>query len=307
VEDRVLHQEAVKRVKARPAALFATLAAAVLFVSPVRAAEPTVEECVSANERSVPLRKAGKLREARAGLLRCSAASCPAAVRDDCIAEATRLERALPSLVFAVKDAAGNDLTAVRITMDGQPFAERLDGTALDADPGEHVFLLTAQGQTVERKLLVREGEKSRREQITIGTAAGTPAAPAAPAAPAQATAADGGWGTQKTAGIALVGLGVVSIGVGSVFGVLAGSSWDSAKTKCGTGCAPGSDAYKDKDTANTNATVANIGFGVGLAALIGGGALWYFAPANTPAKAARISPLVGNGMLGLGAQGVWP
>ena len=304
MEDRVLHQEAVTRVRVRHAALFATLAAAVLFVSPARAADPTVEECVSANERSVPLRKAGKLREARAGLLRCSSASCPAAVRDDCIAEATRLERALPSLVFAVKDAAGNDLTAVRITMDGQPFAERLDGAALDVDPGEHVFVLSAQGQTVERKLLVREGEKSRREQITIGAAAATPATPAAPA---RAPATDGGWGTQKTAGIALVGLGVVSIGVGSVFGVLAGSSWDTAKTKCGTSCAPGSDAYKDKDTANTNATVANIGFGVGLAALIGGGALWYFAPANTPAKAARISPLLGNGMLGLGAQGVWP
>jgi hypothetical protein len=276
-----------------------------LSASTARAEGPSLEECVAANEKSVPLRKAGKLREARAGLLRCSAASCPAAVRDDCIAEATRLDRAVPSLVFAVKDPAGNDLTAVRITIDGQPLAERLDGAAIDVDPGEHVFVLSAQGQSVERKLLVREGEKGRREAFTIGPAAGTKAPGAS--GPTATPSADGGWSTQKTAGVALLGFGVVSIGVGSVFGVLAGSSWDSAKTKCGAGCAPGSPAYADKDKADTNATVANIGFGVGIASLIAGGVLWYLAPASNAPKAARITPLVGNGMLGLGAQGALP
>lgn len=33
----------------------------------------------------------------------------------------------MPSLVFEAKDRAGNDLGAVRVTMDGQPLAEKLD------------------------------------------------------------------------------------------------------------------------------------------------------------------------------------
>jgi hypothetical protein len=41
------------------------------------------------------------------------------------------LERAQPTVVFDVKDDAGNDLTDVKVTVDGNPLADKLTGTAL--------------------------------------------------------------------------------------------------------------------------------------------------------------------------------
>ena len=38
------------------------------------------------------------------------------------------------------RDAKGEDLTEVRLTIDGETVAERLDGRALTLDPGTHTF-----------------------------------------------------------------------------------------------------------------------------------------------------------------------
>ncbi len=64
--------------------------------------------------------------------------------------------------MFDVKDASGNSQTSVVVTMDGQPFADRLDGTAVALDPGDHLFSFTAPGQAkVERHVVIYEGDKS--------------------------------------------------------------------------------------------------------------------------------------------------
>ena len=57
------------------------------------------------------------------------------------------MDRAVPSIVFQVKDGAGNDVPGVKITMDGQPRDEHA-GSALTLDPGEHAFTFEAPGQT---------------------------------------------------------------------------------------------------------------------------------------------------------------
>ena len=64
--------------------------------------------------------------------------------------------------------------------MDGQPIAERLEGTALSIDPGAHTFTFETAGQAnIEKQFVVHEGEKDRRERIVFGapmvTAAPTP------------------------------------------------------------------------------------------------------------------------------------
>ena len=145
--------------------IIAALASAAVAARPARAADPTTADCLAATESSLALRNEHKLREARAQLLICSAASCPADMRDECTRRVGEVNAAIPTIVFAVKDAAGNDLVAVRVTMDGQPIAERLEGTALSIDPGAHTFTFetTGQAQHPEAVRDPRRRERSAR------------------------------------------------------------------------------------------------------------------------------------------------
>ena len=96
-------------MKCRLAAAVFTCA---LLASATAVADPTKDECVAANESAQALRKSGQLRIARAQLLTCVAKACPALIRDDCAERLTELNRAMPSIVFDVKD--GQEATSPR-------------------------------------------------------------------------------------------------------------------------------------------------------------------------------------------------
>jgi hypothetical protein len=189
---------------------------------PARAADPTTADCLGANDAAIALRNAHKLREARAQLLICAAASCPADVRNECVRKVADVNRSIPTIVFEAKDAGGNDLVAVRVTMDGAPLLERLEGTAVSIDPGEHSFTFqTADKAPVQRVFILREGEKERRERVVLGEAkpatAPPPASPGpvAPASPApEGTTRSGGDSTRRVVGIVLGAAGLVGVGV---------------------------------------------------------------------------------------------
>jgi hypothetical protein len=153
------------------------------------AADPTLSDCINANESSLAARTDHKLRQARAQSLMCAADSCPAEMRDKCKQRLEELNRAIPTIVFAVQDASGADLGGVKVTMDGQLIADRLEGTAISLDPGEHKFTFEVAGQApIERTIILREGEKDRRERIVVGQPAGTPETTPPPGTPPPAT-----------------------------------------------------------------------------------------------------------------------
>jgi hypothetical protein len=282
-------------------ASLAVACAVIAWRGDASAADPTTEECVAANEKAGPLQHSGKLREAHANLLRCSAASCPGVVRDDCIKSATLIETALPTIVFEAKDAAGNDVSAVRVTVDGAGLADQLTGTALEVDPGEHVFVFEAGGQTVEKRMIIHQGEKNRRERVVLGAPAAPSPGPTAP--PEQAPEARGrGLGLEKTLAIGAGGLGVAGIALGSVLGVLANSKWQQAKTDCGAGCAQGATARDEASNAHSMATLANVSFAVGAVALAAGVVLWVVAPHARADGAVRAMPFVATSSGGLTA-----
>ena len=134
--------------------------------------EPSKLECVQANEAAQSLRQSGKLHDARAQLLVCVATSCPAPVRSDCAERLKEVDKTMPTIIFDVKDKDGIALTAVAVASDGAPLVARLDGTALPVDPGEHVFRFSSEGlPPLERKLVIREGEKDRHEPIALSAA----------------------------------------------------------------------------------------------------------------------------------------
>ena len=96
--------------------------------------------CLDASSKGQTLRDQHKLVEARQQLRVCAAGGCPSVVQTDCAAWLADVEKAIPTVVLAAKNGAGADLFDVKVSVDGQPLASRLDGQALPLDPGPHAF-----------------------------------------------------------------------------------------------------------------------------------------------------------------------
>ena len=248
-----------------------------LVGSPARAADPTVSECLAASDASLKSGNEHKLRAERVELLICSSSSCPSDIRKECMRRVDDVNASIPTIVFEVKDPGGIDLSDVKVTMDGEVLAERLDGTALAIDPGLHSFVFEAPNQpSVTKQLVIREAEKDRKESIQLGVAAAGDTADEPPAA--SASASGGGMPAQKVLAIVAAGIGVAGVATGSVFGVMAMQKKDDAEKLCPDQCADkkGTDAWSDAKQAGTFSTIGFVVGGVGLA---GAAVLWFTAP----------------------------
>jgi len=258
------------------------LVAALVLTSQSALADLTKDQCIEANTQAQSLRREGKLAAARAQLVRCGDPSCPAMLRDDCTQRTDELERAQPTILFDAKDGAGHDLIEVKVTVDGQPLADRLEGRALRVDPGAHSFVLTAAGQPpVTETFVLKEGEKDRRERIVIGAPVAVPAAPPAATPFAETStpsaSAPSGLGTTKILGLAIGGAGVAGLAVGSVFGLLTASAASQQKTDCASAtiCPRYPQAASDHSTAQTDGAISTVAFIAGGALLAGGAVLF--------------------------------
>jgi hypothetical protein len=314
---RRLSEDDLRRVARSPSArpsraarhrwLAAALACAALaFGRPARAADPTKDQCIDANETAQGLRKGGKLHDAEQRLMVCVSASCPGPVRDDCAQRLTEVRSVIPTVVFSVKDDADQDLSDVRVTMDDQVLANKLDGSAIAIDPGSHHFVFEAAGrQKQERSLVIREGEKDRRERIVlVATPAEAPAPAPVPAAAPTVTPepAPAEGKTQRTAGLVIGGVGVAGVVAGGVFGIVAKSTYDTAFAKCMNGASDCPNGVSGGKSAHTQAAVSTIAFIAG-GALLGGGALLYF---TAPRAGVTVTPTVGTRSAGVGVGGTW-
>jgi hypothetical protein len=276
------------------------LAAAPRFAE---AADPTTADCLSASESSLTLRNQHKLREARAALLICSAPSCPADVRAECIRRVSEVNAGIPTIVFEAKDGSGNDLSAVRVTIDGQLLVERLEGTALSIDPGVHAFTFESAGQTtVSKQLVIREGEKERRERVIFGVGGGVVAAAPDATAPAATSSTStetpnvlsstatpsassgGGWSTQKKVGVGLAAGGAAGLVTGVIFSFAYNSkASDFNSAGCSTSLPnDGPAGCKSKhDSASTAQTLFITGYASALVLGGVGAYLFFTAPAD--------------------------
>lgn len=263
--------------------------------SRAHAADPTKKECIDANVQGQAQQQAGKFRAARTALQLCASSACPASVRDDCASRLDALEKVIPSVVFLAKDPSGHEFTDVSVKIDGEPLADRLDGTALAVDPGQHTFTFELQGRpTFTHSLMVHEGDRAIHERVVVPAetvpAAMPEPAPPAPIAPTQPVTVEtpvvtpvapssAGQG-QRVAGIVLSAVGVAGLGVGGVLGALTGVSWSSSKDNCNlTQCPNRAQALSDRDAALTMATGSNIAFAAGGVLLAAGIVVFLTAP----------------------------
>jgi hypothetical protein len=298
------------RMSAIPRAALLVMLATPLVIAAApsaSAANPTMTECLTANESAIKLRGDHKLRQARDQSLVCSAETCPNEVREICQLRVRDLNAATPTIVFLAEDGAGQEVVTVKVSMDGEPIGDRLDGTALPVDPGEHEFRFETAGQPiVERSFVISQGQKDRRETIILGAPA--PAAGAAPTSIAVSSPARG----QRLAGIVVGATGVVGLGLGAVFGLVAASDWSSAKQDCNgqpVSCTTnsGSPGAEKEGSASTMATISTVGFIAGGVLAAGGVVVFLTAPKGStsgPPAAAREVDLVPS--IAPGAAGMW-
>jgi hypothetical protein len=303
------------------------LAALGLGSLPARAwADDAMSACITSSEQGLELRKQEKLLDARKTLAACATTKCPDEIRSVCEQRITEINAAIPTVIFDVTDAAGAPQTAVKVTVDGISAAIQFTGRGMPFDPGLHTFRFEVAGQSaVEKKLLLKEGDRERRESVVIGAApAAAPAvAPAAatatppPAAPGSASppsppsagavagATPSSGSTQKTLGLVSGGVGVAGLVIGGIFGAMASSKWSSAKSDCGAICPANAPAQQEKNDAQSAATVSTIGV-VGGAVLVAAGAVLFFtAPSGaTRVGSLRVTPSAGPGAAGLTLQG---
>jgi hypothetical protein len=213
--------------------------------APARAQAP--DACATAAEEAQSLRDARKLRDARSKLLVCASEGCPAVVRRFCAQWLAEVTESLPSVVVQARDARGRDVIAVRVTIDGNPFLGRLDGSAVPVDPGAHVFRgETPSGEVAEERVLVGEGDRMHRLTIAFRralTSEGAIDEPSPPATPPAAASRDalrdphrrdaGASGGRPVPTLAVV-LGVASVAALGAFATLDAIAWSDYRNLAG-------------------------------------------------------------------------
>jgi hypothetical protein len=269
-------------------------------------AAPTTPECLAAYEDSVTLTKSHQLRATLVKLALCSSESCPAQIRSECLARVSVTEASIPTVVFEAKDAAGVELFDVKVKMDGDLLAEQLLGAALSVDPGQHTFTFETVGRPiVEKKLMILEGEKLRRERVdfevvtkaaplvtipvTVSKSEATPVQSENPREPKPTLG--------KTRILALVsgGVGVVATGVGVVYGLITKSRRDAANDICPAQCADsgGVEAWNRARSAGNISTAA---FVIGAVGIAGGVVIWTLGkPVAPDAPSTQVSVGLGD------------
>jgi hypothetical protein len=285
------------------------------LTGPASAAEPTADECLKASEAALEFTEVHRLHAAETQLLICAAAACPVDVRQVCMQRIDELNAILPSIVFDVRDAAGEVLKQVRVTMDGQLLAEQLEGTALTVEPGKHEFVFeTSERAPVTKRLVVREGLKNQRAVIILGpievpSSAPRPAAFSAalgssagttpqvravpfPARPRQDSASDSGVSSQRVAAIIVGSIGVAGVGLGSAFGMLALSEKSNAEDVCPAARCQTQAGVNKWNHAKSTGIVSTVAFVIGGAGLAGAATLWFTAsPISTTGAQVGLSP----------------
>jgi hypothetical protein len=166
---------------------YAVLMATMLANAHARADELEEKKaCVAAADQGQILRDEGKFRPAREAFMRCARTSCPDLVSADCSKWLVDVEQRSPSVIVIATDAEGNAMTRVKVTVDGEPLAEQIDGKLLLIDLGEHVVRYDAVGfESVEQRLTIAPSDKRRALAVRFRAERAGAASKTSPAASA--------------------------------------------------------------------------------------------------------------------------
>jgi len=182
----------------------------------------------------------------------------------------------------------------VEVKLDGNVLDSAVLGTAVPVDPGKHAIEASAKGKKAFTTT-VDVSDRARSPSVEIppldadadaksGGSSGSSGSGGDPR-PKDETSSTGS--TQRIAGIVVMGVGVVGVGIGTIFGLRTGSKWSEAKTHC-TGIDCDRTGVTLAAEATNSGTVSTISFIAGAALLAGGAAIFFTAPKGTPKTGSR-------------------
>jgi hypothetical protein len=242
----------------------------------------TKQACAASYEQAQQQRNAGHYLAAREALLVCAQPGCPSFVSQDCVQWLSEVEGATPTIVVEARDAAGREISEVRVTVDGREFLERLTGRAVAIDPGPHSFVCETAGmEPVHTDIVVREGEKTR--VLSVAFAAGQSPSMTMP---------------KERPGVpavvyALGATAFVATGTFAYFGLTATHDANAMRSTCMPHC-----QESDVDAARSKFLVANVALGVGVASL--GAGVWIYLAGRHASRTAvvfGVRPTAGGGL----------
>jgi len=238
---------------------------------------------------------------------------------------AQKLEPRLPRLLVNVPE--GSKTPGLEIRRNGMLVGSAQWGVPLPVDPGEVELTASAPGkQTLRQTLRVEEGKTASYNLPVLAQGdpaaappdAGAPAPPPAaapaplaptPVAPPDAPAAKSGGNAPLI--LTLAGVGVVGIGVGTVFALTAKTKYNESKAECDpedlNSCSP--TGVTLRNDARGKGDIASVGFIVGGVALAGAGIVWLASGSSSEKKSAatahvRATPAIGPNLAALFVQG---
>jgi serine/threonine-protein kinase len=220
---------------------------------------------------------------------------------------AANLEPKLSRLVVVV--AGENEVAGLEVKRDGTAIGKPLWGTAVPVDPGAHNVVAGASGyKTWDSNVEVTGGGKTVKVSIPkLAPEPGAqPAASATPPAEPEPEPKERG-GTQRIVGVGVMGLGIVAVGLGVVFGLSAKSklSDSNADNHCHPDNHCDALGYQLRNDAKDAAALSTISFVAGAIVIGVGATLYLTAPRGKPKSGSvRVVPTFGAGAAGLGMAG---
>jgi hypothetical protein len=207
----------------------------------------------------------------------------------DSEADLAALKKRIPTIVVTTE---GAPISETQITIDSRAVPSGLASEGRLVNPGRHVVEGRHAGQPARTEVTVMEGQREVA-LLRFGAAAAVPvAASTAPPAPAEDTGPPPDRSTLRKIGWVTLGTGVVGVGVGTVFGIMAlgkKSQLDSNPACTDNRCAP---AQEDNiESYNTSRTISSVGFIVGGVLTGVGVALVLSSPASKARAEAWFSP----------------
>ena len=226
----------------------------------------------------------------------------------------TRADALEPELSYVSFEVAPetSSLEGLRVVQGNSEVSPALFGTKVPVDPGELRVVATAPDhEPFEISIQIQKGPA----ETTISI----PVLPELPEAEKEPKAADTqvqiennsalladappqAGNTQRAIGIALGAVGVVGLGVGGAFGILAIMKDKDADDVCDeTTCDPGSNGYDLSKTARTYGNVSTIAMAAGAALAVGGVVVYFTAPKKARTASVGVQPTLGGAQLSLG------
>jgi hypothetical protein len=206
---------------------------------------------------------------ARAALRECASPACPREIEQECARRLDLVERTIPSVVCEVRDADGRRRLDARVTVNGRSPAIGADGT-MELDPGSYILTVEVPGEAAEsRGVTVDRGDKKQRLLVTLTGRARRAPGPAPMPAPAERH-------PRRTVALVVGGAGIASLGVASVFALIALDKKADARSECSAdpcGSREGVERWRDAWRTGNITTAFALGGTLSLAAAA---ALWF-------------------------------